>query len=66
MSDWWSKLKQAARTVANEATDLDADAALMASMAGLCELAATRYAIDPGAQWKPGQPLKLLLSLIHI
>lgn len=62
MSDWWSRLKRVARTVTDEAGDLDADAALMASMAGLCELAANRYALDPGAQWTPGQPLKLLFA----
>ena len=31
-------------------------------MGALIELAATRYALDPGADWKPGQPLKLLFA----
>lgn len=41
---------------------VDADTALMGSMAALVELAATRYALDPGAQWAPGKPLKLLFA----
>ncbi len=41
---------------------VDTDTALMGSMAGLIELAATRYALDAGAQWRPGQPLKLLFA----
>lgn len=41
---------------------VDADLGLMASMAGFIELAATRYALDPGAQWRPGEPLKLLFA----
>ncbi len=49
-----------ARKVAVAATD--ADRALEASMASLIELAATRYAVDPGAQWRPGEPFKLLLA----
>ncbi|MCB9691606.1 MAG: hypothetical protein H6736_07310 [Alphaproteobacteria bacterium] len=39
---------------------IDTDLALQASMAGLIEAAATRYAVDPGARWKPGEPLRLL------
>jgi len=31
-------------------------------MAGLIELAGARYAVDPGAQWRPGTPLKLLFA----
>lgn len=49
-----------ARRLANTATD--ADRALEASMAALIELAATRYAVDPGARWRPGEPFKLLLA----
>ncbi|MEZ4317021.1 MAG: hypothetical protein R3F61_05945 [Myxococcota bacterium] len=41
---------------------VDSDLALQASMAACIELAATRYAVDPGAQWEPGNPLKLLLA----
>lgn len=40
----------------------DADRALMIAMSGFIEAAASRYAIDPGAQWEPGEPLKLLLA----
>jgi polysaccharide pyruvyl transferase WcaK-like protein len=40
----------------------DADAALSASMAALVELAAARYAFDPGARHRAGQPLKLLFA----
>jgi len=39
-----------------------ADSALMLSMAGFMEAAATRYAIDEGARWEVGTPLKLLLA----
>jgi polysaccharide pyruvyl transferase WcaK-like protein len=40
----------------------DTDKALMAAMGGMVELAATRYAVDAGARWEPGMPLKLLLA----
>jgi len=46
----------------NASKSLNTDRLLQASMAGMLELAATRYAFDPGAQWVPGQPLKLLLA----
>jgi polysaccharide pyruvyl transferase WcaK-like protein len=49
-----------ARRAALAATD--ADLALEASMAAFIELAATRYAVDPGARWRPGEPYKLLLA----
>ena len=39
-----------------------ADSALMLSMAGFIEAAATRYALEDGASWSPGEPLKLLLA----
>lgn len=48
----WSEVKK----------NLDADVVLEASMAAFIELAASRYALDPGAQWKPGEPLRLLLA----
>jgi polysaccharide pyruvyl transferase WcaK-like protein len=41
---------------------LDADVALETAMAGVIEVAATRYAVDPGSRWAPGQPYKLLLA----
>src|SRR5687768_10464819 len=31
-------------------------------MAGLVELAAARFPVDPGARWRPGEPLKLLFA----
>lgn len=46
----------------NQLRKVDTDTALMGSMAGLIELAATRYALDAGAQWRPGEPLKLLFA----
>ena len=42
--------------------NVDADRALQASMAGLIEIAASRYALDPGDPWRPGEPLKLLFA----
>jgi polysaccharide pyruvyl transferase WcaK-like protein len=41
---------------------VDADRMLMASMASFIELAKSRYALDAGAVWTPGRPLKLLLA----
>lgn len=41
---------------------LDADRLLMTSMAGFIELAKSRYALDRGAVWRPGEPLRLLLA----
>ena len=40
----------------------DADTALQATMAALIELAGARYPLDPGAEVRPGQPLKLLFA----
>jgi len=58
-----SRISRAARRALDTAPEaLDADIALEASMAGLIELAATRYAVDPGARWQPGQPYRLLLA----
>ena len=42
--------------------ELDPDRMLGYSMAGFIELAASRYAVDAGDTWKPGQPLKLLFA----
>ncbi len=55
------------RDVAQAALDkagehADADRMLQHAMRGFIELAASRYALDPGAQWKPGEPLKVLLA----
>jgi len=41
---------------------LDADRTLQTVMSGFIEAAGARYALDPGAQWKPGEPLKVLLA----
>ena len=40
----------------------DADRMLMRAMAGFIELAKSRYALDRGAVWRPGEPLRLLLA----
>lgn len=53
---WWDRAKKAATQVRDA---LDTDAALMASMAATIELSAARYAVEPGARWRPGEPLKL-------
>lgn len=59
----WGVVKNVARAAKDEVVErLDADRALQAAMAATLELAASRYALDPGAQWKPGEPLKLLLA----
>lgn len=59
----WEGWLDTARTALGRVREhLDADVALQASMAGLIELAATRYAVDPGARWHPGEPLKLLFA----
>ena len=41
---------------------MDADRLLQTSMASFIELAKSRYALDPGAEWSQGQPLRLLLA----
>ncbi len=52
-----------ARAAADKLAEyIDADRALMLAMSGFIEAAASRYAIDPGEQWEPGKPLKLLLA----
>src|SRR5262245_3388807 len=40
----------------------DADVALSTSMGALVELAAARYACEPGARHRAGEPLKLLFA----
>lgn len=57
---WLSQLGERARSAL--ATASDADLALIASMSGFIELAATRYAVSDGARWEPGIPLKMLLA----
>ncbi len=52
----WERARRAA-TSARDA--LDTDVALIASMAATIELSAARYAVDPGARWRPGDPLRL-------
>ena len=39
---------------------IDSDLLLQGSMAALIEAAATRYSVDSGARWTPGEPLRLL------
>lgn len=52
----WRRLKDAAGSVRDA---LDTDVALQGAMAATIELAATRYAVEPGARWVPGTPLQL-------
>ena len=54
-----SRLGRRAGRAASQA--LDADRAVVAAGRATVELAAARYALDPGAQWRPGEPLRLLL-----
>jgi hypothetical protein len=56
---WWERLKDAAGTVRDA---LDTDVALQGAMAATIELAATRYAVEPGAQWKPGRAAQAAAS----
>ena len=59
----WDRLRDVANTVREEWPSVtDADTLLQTSMTTAIEMAATRYAVDAGAQWSPGQPLKLLLT----
>ena len=63
----FARLRRRARSTVDRALDqvteaTDPDVLLLQSMAALIELAATRYAVDPGAQYKPGEPLKLLFA----
>lgn len=77
LKEWWKRgqrklegdegLGALVRDVVRSASDtvrdhLDADVVLQGTMAGFIELAASRYALDPGAQWKAGEPLKVLLA----
>jgi polysaccharide pyruvyl transferase WcaK-like protein len=60
---WLERLRRRARSVTDKVAEAtDPDTLLLQSMGALIELAATRYAVDPGAQWSPGQPLKLLFA----
>ncbi|MCA9535318.1 MAG: polysaccharide pyruvyl transferase family protein [Myxococcales bacterium] len=59
----WGAIKDVARAARDVVSEqLDADRALMHAMSAVIETAKSRYALDPGAQWKPGEPLKLLLA----
>lgn len=59
----WSFAEKAAKAALNAAkTELDPDRMLGHTMAGFIELAASRYAVNPGDEWAPGKPLKLLLA----
>lgn len=59
----WEHVKDLATTVKDEwPTVTDADVLLQGGMTTAIELAATRYAVDSGAEWTPGTPLKLLLT----
>jgi polysaccharide pyruvyl transferase WcaK-like protein len=59
----WAAIKDVARSARDAVSEqLDADRALMHAMSAVIETAKSRYALDPGAQWKPGEPLKLLLA----
>ncbi len=60
-------LRRLGRRIAFEAVDavvegLDPDRALVAVMEGFVRAARRRYPFDPGAQWRPGEPLRLLLA----
>ncbi len=60
---WGHRLRTGARRALERAqTVFDADVALEGSMASFIELAATRYALEPGAQWTPGEPFRLLFA----
>ncbi len=59
----WSFAEKAARSAFDVVrSELDPDRLLGHTMAGFIELAASRYAVDPGDQYEPGKPLKLLLA----
>ena len=59
----WSAIKDVARAAKDRVSEeFDTDRALMHAMSGVIEAAGSRYALDAGAQWEPGAPLKLLLA----
>lgn len=60
----WSEFSQALRERVADGLQgaMDADRALIRAMALGIEAAATRSAVDPGAQWEEGKPLRLLLA----
>ncbi|MCS6799936.1 MAG: hypothetical protein NZ898_15715, partial [Myxococcota bacterium] len=62
MSEAGTWLEHARRLVRTARGELDADRALMRAMEGFVQLAASRYALDAGARWKPGEPLRLLFA----
>lgn len=58
-----SGLRRFVKKIAESAKGgIDADKALMGSMAGFIELAKTRFVHDAGAVWTPGRPLKILFA----
>jgi polysaccharide pyruvyl transferase WcaK-like protein len=58
LARWGARL----RDLWSDVKSIDTDMALQASMAGFIEAAAMRYAVDPGARWTPGEPLRLLFA----
>ena len=61
------RVRDRVRDVVDDAVDraaevADPDVLLLRSMGALVDVAARRYALDPGAQWKPGEPLRLLFA----
>ncbi|MEM1415163.1 MAG: polysaccharide pyruvyl transferase family protein [Myxococcota bacterium] len=58
-----SVLSDLGKVLGRRAKDtFDADRGLQLAMRGFIELAKSRYALDPGEQWEPGEPLKVLLA----
>ena len=52
----------ASATLDKAKAHFNADRTLQHVMSGFIEAAASRYALDPGEQWRPGEPLKVLLA----
>ncbi len=67
MTEQKPSLRSLGRRLAFGAVDLlveglDPDRALVGLMEGFVHAARQRYPFDPGAQWRPGEPLRLLLA----
>jgi len=57
------RVREAVEDVVERASEVaDPDVLLLRTMGGLVDLSARRYALDPGAQWRAGEPLKLLFA----